>query len=83
MKTAENAHPDFCIEVQVLSTEQLKERVISLQQQLEESEEHKESNDALKEARVVCQELSAPYRDVKKAVKLKTKFILDLLKNRG
>lgn len=75
--------PDFCNEVDKLPAEALKARVVGLQQALEESEAHKENNDELHDARAAVQELAAPYRDVKKAVKLKTKYVLDLLKERS
>lgn len=76
-------YPDFVIEVDGLPVEALKARIVQLQQSLEESEEHKESNDSLKEARAQVSELAGPYRDVKKAVKLKTKYIIELLKTKG
>lgn len=80
MKDINTEHPEFVKEVNKLTKDQLKERVVQLQQGLEESEAHKEDNTDLKNARVIVSELNAPYRDVKSAVKLKTKYILDLLK---
>lgn len=79
MKNCEELHPEFTKEVTSLTTDQLKERVYQLQKGLEESEAHKDANDELKAARANVSELSAPYRDVKAAVKLKTKYILELL----
>lgn len=76
-------YPDFCSEVDKLDAGALKARIVGLQQALEESEAHKEANEALQQAREALKELSGPYRDVKKAVKLKTKYILDLIKERG
>ncbi len=72
-------YPDFADEVVRLDTEALKGRIVSLQQQLEESEVHKEANEALKDARNTVNELMGPYRDVRKAVKLKTKYLVELL----
>ena len=43
MKTCEDQYPDFCIKVQKLTKDQLKERIVQLQQGLEESEAHKET----------------------------------------
>jgi len=76
-------YPDFCNEAMTLTAEQLRARIVSMQEQLEESEEHKANNESLKEARAVVSELAGPYNDVKKAVKAKTKYILELLKNKG
>jgi len=44
-------YPDFCAEVDGLSAEYLESRLVDLQVQLQESEEHKAENEALIEAR--------------------------------
>lgn len=75
-------YPDFCHEVDSLGAEALKARIVQLQQTLEESEAHKDSNEELKQLRSQVSELAGPYRDVKKAVKLKTKYIIELLKEK-
>jgi len=79
----ESEYKEFAAEVRNLSPVDLKNRIAGLQQALEESEAHKEQNEALNEARNQVSLLSGPYRDVKKAVKLKTKYLLELLANRG
>lgn len=79
----EKEYPDFVSEVQALDGAQLKARIVKLQQGLEESEAHKEANEELKSARANCTELSAPYRDVRKAVKLKTSYLIELLNEKG
>jgi hypothetical protein len=76
-------YPEFANEISFLDLPSLRARIVSLQQALAESEEHREANDSLKEARAVVSEISGPYNDVKKAVKLKTKYILDLIKEKG
>lgn len=76
-------YPDFANEVEKLDASALKARIVGLQQALEESEAHKEANEVLTAARAEVKELSGPYRDVKKAVALKTKYIIDLIKERG
>lgn len=76
-------YPDFVQEVDNLSAEELKGRIVQLQRALEESEEHKEANDVLASARAEVSELVGPYNDVKKAVKAKTKYIIELLKEKG
>lgn len=79
----EKEYPDFTAEISSLSANKLEDRIVSMQKALEESEDHKENNEALKAARAEVLELSGPYRDVKKAVRLKTKYILDLLAEQG
>ena len=76
-------YPDFADEVVRLDTDDLKGRIVSLQQQLEESEVHKEANEALKDARSAVNELMGPYRDVRKAVRLKTKYLVELLSEKA
>ena len=82
MKNIETEFPEFVNEVNNLTPEDLKFRIARLQQTLSESEQHKEDNDALKDARNELAAISAPYRDVKKAVKLKTAYILELLRSK-
>lgn len=75
-------YPDFTKEVDNLPVEALKARIVQLQQGLEESEQHKEENIAIEQTRAELKELTAPYRDIRKAVKLKTSYLLDLLKEK-
>lgn len=82
MKDIQKLYPDFVAEVDQLDAASLKARVVSLQQGLQESEDHKEENEALKTARAEVSELSGPYRDVKKAVKAKTSYLLKLLEEK-
>lgn len=76
-------YPDFTSEVDNLTPEQLKQRIVGMQQALSDSEAMRESDDQLQAARASAKEFAAPYNDVKKAVKLKTQYILELLKNSG
>lgn len=76
-------YPDFADEVEKLDSAGLKARIVQLQQALDESEAHKEANEALRDARAAVNELAGPYRDVKKAVRLKTQYLIELLKNKG
>lgn len=74
---------EFKEEVDRLSVSQLNERITKMQKQLQESEEHKEQNVALQNAKAEVKELSGPYNDVKKAVSVKTKYIIALIKEKG
>lgn len=76
-------YPDFAKEVDQLGPEDLRSRIVGLQKGLQESEEHKEANETLADAQSAVAELLGPYRDVRKAVKLKTKYVLELLKEKG
>lgn len=74
---------EFMESVMGLSNKELEARISQMQKALDESEEHREANEALKNAKDEVKLLSGPYNDVKKAVKLKTKYIIDLLKEKG
>jgi hypothetical protein len=76
-------YPDFCNEVNSLTAEQLKARIVQLQQGLEESEAAKDVDEELIQATAFIKILREPYRDIKKAVKAKTSYLIELLKNQG
>ena len=74
---------EFIDEMLRLNPQQLEARISNMQKHLEESEEHRENNGPLKRAKDEVKELSGPYNGVRKAVKLKTKFIIATLKEKG
>lgn len=74
---------EFSDEVIRLSIPQLEARISSLQKQLDESEEHMKNNEALNQIKAEKKELEGPYRDVRSAVKLKTKYLIELIKEKG
>jgi len=74
---------EFKDEVDRLNIPQLEARISSYQKQLDESEEHKKNNDALNHVKAEKAELEGPYNDVKKAVKIKTKYLIELIKEKG
>lgn len=73
----------FKEEVDRLDSQQIKNRISQLQQCLSESEDHKENNDELKQLREQKSNLEAPYREVRQAVATKTKYLVELLKEKG
>jgi transketolase len=77
------AYPEFANEVNGLAVQDLKNRIAAYQKELQESEEHRESNEPLAEAKAEVKELSGGYNDVRKAVKLKTKYLISLIKEKG
>lgn len=75
--------PEFATEVAVLSVDQLNNRLATLAKNLEESETAKENDSDLESAQATAAELSAPYKDAKKAIRLKTKYVISLLTDKG
>lgn len=75
--------PEFTSEVDGLDIQTLKNRIATYARELSESEECKENDDELKSATVELKELGAPYREVKKAVATKTRYLLSRIKEKG
>jgi len=76
-------YPEFATEVAGLDEDKLNGRLATLAKALEESETAKEDDEELEEAKTLASELAAPYRDTKKAIRAKSKYIIALLKDRG
>jgi hypothetical protein len=76
-------YPEFANEVAGLSADQLNNRLATLAKNLEESETAKEDDEALEQAKAEASELAAPYRDAKKALRAKSKYVISLLKEKG
>lgn len=74
---------EFKEEVDALSVKSLEDRITRMQKDLDESREHKEANTALRHAKDEVAEISGPYSDVEKSVKVKTKYIIELIKEKG
>lgn len=75
--------PEFASEVASLGEDLLNNRLATLAKALEESETAKENDEALEDAKELASELSAPYKDAKKAIRMKSKYVIALLKEKG
>lgn len=76
-------HPEFVAEVVALSIEDLNARLASHAKQVAEVEDAKEADEELAQAREVASALAAPYAEAKKAINQKTRFIVELIKEKG
>lgn len=83
MKTVEeklfDLAPEFVREVRTLQPSDIDGRLATLAKNAEEVEQAMEADDKLNLARAQASEFAAPYRDAKKLLKLKTKFLVQLL----
>ena len=68
--------------VQSMTIDELKAKIVSLQVQNEENNAFKES-EAYVQAQAEYQLVVGPVRDVARSIKAKTKFVLELLKDKG
>jgi hypothetical protein len=76
-------NPEFVEEVSKLSLEEIDARLAQLAKDSEAMQEQKDANEALSLAREVAKELNAPYVDAKKAIRLKSRYLISLLKDKG
>ena len=74
---------EFKAEVDSQSVASLEARITRMQKDLDDSEEHKKENISLNNAKDEVKELSGPYSDFKKSVQVKTKYIIELIKEKG
>jgi hypothetical protein len=80
---AQKQLPDFVEVVDALGVDELEKRLNTLAKQAEEVESAKEADEALEEAKQAVSELGAPYRDAKKDIRLKTRYIIQLIGEKG
>jgi hypothetical protein len=78
-------YPGYVSEVAGLSVTQLEKRIADMQKTLEDAAIFKEekNGEAIKSLREQLKDLNADYSDVKKAVVLKTKFCVTLIREKG
>lgn len=73
----------FVDEVKTASEQRLRDLVVQLSKEIEEIEDHKESDPELKSLKEQLKELSAPYRDAKANKRNGLKYVLLVLEERG
>lgn len=75
--------PEFAAEASSLSPEGLVNRVVQCSKDAEEVDNAKEADEGLQQAKEEARLLGAPYSDAKKAIKLKIRYLLALLEEKG
>jgi hypothetical protein len=75
--------PEFAGEVAGLSVDQLNARLAEQAKAAEWNEQAKEDDEELEEAQAHASELGAPYRDAKKAIRLRSRYLIALIKEKG
>lgn len=83
VETVQKEFPEFAAEVESLQTEDLNARIARLAKDNQEVQDAKEADEGLEIAKAVTAERSAPYREAKRAISLKVRYIINLLKDRG
>ena len=75
--------PEFAAEVAGLSVQDLNNRLATLAKGAEENEQAQEDDEDLEKARAEASELAAPYRDAKKALRLRSRYVISLIREKG
>lgn len=75
--------PEFVNEVARLQITDLERRLSTYAKEANKVEEAKEADEALAEARATASEYAAPYKEAKNAIKLKSKYIISMIKDKG
>ncbi len=89
----EKEYPEFAVEVSAMSVESLEKRLSTCAKQMEEVQsvldgsstnpEHQKAVTAISSTKEVLKEMTGPFVDVKKALRLKTKFLIESIKEKG
>jgi len=79
----EKEYPDFAHEVARMDVDGLNQRLLGYTKSSEEVEQAKENDEGLERAKEQVKELSAPYRETKKALRLKMRYIMNRIKEMG
>lgn len=75
--------PEFVGEVVGLSVDDLNKRLAALAKASQENDENQENDKELEQAKAHARELGETYREPRKAIKKKTKYIVALIKEKG
>lgn len=81
--TVQKQFPEFPEVVDGLSVDELEKRLATYTKEAEAVEQAKKRDGALNTAKDQVSEYSAPYKDAKKAINLKVKYIIQLIGEKG
>lgn len=85
LEKIDEKYPEYAGEVMGLDVAGLDKRIAELQKTLEDAAQFQEekNGEAMKKLSADLKDLRADYGDVKKAVALKTKFLVSLVREKG
>ena len=82
-KEVEKNYPEFVDVVAGLNIQELEKRILMYTKERENVLDSKEKDETLIKTAALKKELEAPYRDSIKAISLKTKYLFQLLSEKG
>lgn len=83
VKKVQKEMPEFTAVVDGLSVDELEKRLSQYAKEAEAIDDAKQGDEALQAAKEQVKEYSAPYNEGKKAIKLKMKYIIGLIGDKG
>lgn len=75
--------PGYCEEVTALSVEHLEARLVEMAKGLVDTQAAQEADEELQMIREKAKELGEPYRDAKKSIKLRSSYVIELIREKG
>lgn len=82
-ETVQKNYPEFTATVDRLSVSELETRLSTYAKESEKVSDAQEQDEELENAKNLVAELSGPYKDAKKAIRLKMRYIIKLIKDKG
>ena len=76
-------YPEFVSTVDGLSVQDLEGKLSSYAKEADKVRVAREEDEELTRTKALATELSGPYKDALKAIALKTKYIIELIKEKG
>ncbi len=75
--------PQFVEECQALSVEELDARLTTFAKSREEVQDTKDADEGLEDAQAEARSLSAPYTEALKSIRLRSRYLIAIIKERG
>ncbi len=82
-ETVQKKYPDFVEVVDGLGVPELEARLLTYAKEREKVEEAKEADEELAKTAELLKELKGPYSDATKAINLKSRYLISLIKEKG
>jgi hypothetical protein len=80
---AQKDYPDFCETVDRLSVEELDKRLLDYTKERQKVEDELKNKKEIIQKRDELKEMTGPYTDVQKALKVKMQYVLHLIGEKG
>lgn len=83
VETVQKEFPEFAAVVESLGVQELEMKLASYAKENEKVIDAQEADESLQSAKGHASELQGPYTDAKKAIRLKSRYLISLIRDRG